>query len=246
MKRLIIALAAAVILGAAQLGYALIALEEPLWYGSTPPQNVRFDVAIYYMYASMIVGGQVPYRDFTLEYPPLALPFFLLPRFFTSSPGQYEKVFVLEMFAANAVTIGLVAHRLSGQDVRGAVVRRLVWYTLALLSLCPMAACRFDLLVTAWMFAAAFTLSANRPVIGGVLAGTGVLLKIVPGVVLLPSLAEARTDRKRFRRRALAGFIAALALGTGLWLLTGGASVACRCNIKSTEVSRLSRPTRVH
>src|ERR1017187_5316375 len=140
MKRLLIASAVAVILGASQLGYALLALEIPLFYGSTPPQHVRFDVAIYFGYASRIVDGQVPYRDFTLEYPPLALPFFLLPRFFTSNPFRYEKAFVLEMFAANALTIGLVAHRLSGQNVRGVVGRRLAWYTLALFSLCPMAA----------------------------------------------------------------------------------------------------------
>ncbi len=226
MKRLLMASAVAVILGASQLGYALVALEIPLLYGSTPPQHVRFDVTIYYSYASRIVDGQIPYRDFTLEYPPLALPFFLLPRFFTSDQFRYETAFVLEMFAANALTIGLVAHRLSGLNVRGLTGRRLAWYTLTLFALCPMAALRYDLLVMAWMFAAAFTLSANRPAIGGILSGAGLLLKIVPGVVILPALAEKRTDQKRFRRRALAGFAAALALGMGLWLVMGGAKSA--------------------
>ena len=37
------------------------------------------DTPVYVQYASAMVNGEVPYRDFRLEYPPGALPMFVLP-----------------------------------------------------------------------------------------------------------------------------------------------------------------------
>ena len=37
------------------------------------------DTPVYERYGSAIDSGQVPYRDFALEYPPGALPVFVLP-----------------------------------------------------------------------------------------------------------------------------------------------------------------------
>ena len=37
------------------------------------------DTPLYQRYGENVVGGQVPYRDFALEYPPGALPVFILP-----------------------------------------------------------------------------------------------------------------------------------------------------------------------
>ena len=37
------------------------------------------DTPIYQRYGDAIANGQVPYRDFQLEYPPAALPVFALP-----------------------------------------------------------------------------------------------------------------------------------------------------------------------
>jgi hypothetical protein len=39
---------------------------------------------LYLNFASKVFEGQMPYRDFSLEYPPLALIFFIIPRLFTS------------------------------------------------------------------------------------------------------------------------------------------------------------------
>jgi hypothetical protein len=36
------------------------------------------DIPIYEQYGNAIVDGRVPYRDFEVEYPPLALPVFAL------------------------------------------------------------------------------------------------------------------------------------------------------------------------
>ena len=42
--------------------------------------DVRFsDVPLFRRYGEEMAAGDVPYRDFALEYPPAALPFFVLP-----------------------------------------------------------------------------------------------------------------------------------------------------------------------
>src|SRR6185312_4749443 len=37
----------------------------------------RDDTDIYFRYATMMLEGKLPYRDYRVEYPPLALPLFL-------------------------------------------------------------------------------------------------------------------------------------------------------------------------
>ncbi len=40
-------------------------------------------IGVFYKYASLMRAGHVPYRDFLIEYPPLAAPVFWLPRLVT-------------------------------------------------------------------------------------------------------------------------------------------------------------------
>jgi len=65
------------------------------------------DVGLYYYYAENTLEGNIPFRDFTPEYPPLALPFMIAPALFTSEPVGYEILFALEMtlFAVATSTI---------------------------------------------------------------------------------------------------------------------------------------------
>src|SRR4051812_34943121 len=55
------------------------------------------DVRLYYDIASKVLSGLVPYRDFRLEYPVLALPFFLLPRLFTADVATFQSYYQLEV-----------------------------------------------------------------------------------------------------------------------------------------------------
>ena len=59
---------------------ALIVTSIPFFYGTVGRHNVLDDVDIYYNYASRTIQGQIPYRDFPVEYPIFALPIFLIPR----------------------------------------------------------------------------------------------------------------------------------------------------------------------
>ena len=56
--------------------------------------DVRFsDVPLYRSYGERMGGGQVPYRDIPIEYPPAALPFFALPALLSSSLAEFRLVF---------------------------------------------------------------------------------------------------------------------------------------------------------
>jgi hypothetical protein len=194
----------------------------PVSYGTVGAERMFDDVHVYYTYATRTVRGEVPYRDFPVEYPVLALPFFVAPRLLATEFDRYKVMFALEMLTANAFALGLIA-LWSGRDGTYHVVAgRLAWLTLAFAVLCPLALCRFDLLAMSWTFAAAVVWHSRRPLLGGILAGSGILLKLVPGVVAVPGLMSSRTGRLR----ALGGLVVSASLGATSWFLLGGQAVS--------------------
>src|SRR5687767_10089820 len=63
------------------------------------------DLRVYIDSSRRVDEGQMPYRDFTIEYPPLALVPFTLPRAFATRPvataEQYRTRFILVMAACS-------------------------------------------------------------------------------------------------------------------------------------------------
>ena len=51
--------------------------------------DVRNDVYLYFEYATNIFNGQMPFKDFTFEYPPFMIPFIIIPSIFTSDLQTY-------------------------------------------------------------------------------------------------------------------------------------------------------------
>lgn len=90
------------------------------------------------------------YRDFTVEYPIFAFPFFLLPRVFATTELAYAGVFVLEMLAVNACLMWSVFRAVESRNGAEQAGRALNWYVLCVSALAPMALGRFDL-VPAWL-----------------------------------------------------------------------------------------------
>lgn len=211
--------------GTLHAAIALSVASWPLAYGTVGEQAMVDDVQIYFRYASQIVEGQVPYHDFRVEYPLLALPFFVLPRLLTARFATYQTLFAIELLLANGLTLYLLARTLSRRLTTAGLVGRLVWYTLDFAILCPMTVCRFDLLVMAWTFAAAVAWSSGRAGLGGVLAGSGAHLKIVPGVIAAVGLATPDDARVGARRRGLIGLVATLAIGLAIMVGLGGRNV---------------------
>jgi glycosyl transferase family 87 len=173
------------------------------------------DVPVYQSYGDAISRGEVPYRDFGLEYPPGALPVFALPSLGnTDDFGAYRRAFELEMWVCGA--IALVALGLALKAL-GAGAGRL-WAALAFTALAPLALgsvvrARFDLWPVALTLLALAALLRGRRAVGGAVLGLAFAAKLWPGV-LLP-LAVAYAWRRHGRRAGLAvaaSFVVAAAL----------------------------------
>jgi len=166
--------------------------------------DTQWDTTEYAKYArNIVLRGLVPYRDFSVEYPPLALPVFVLPRLLGGSRfSGYMEVFGLMMAVCGVISAGLAALVLAAQRVS---TRQLVC-GVALLALSPLLLgavlwSRYDLFPTMLTVAAlaAIYFGWNRS--GFVLLALGTAAKAFP-VVAVP-IATVYLWRRYGRREAL-------------------------------------------
>jgi uncharacterized membrane protein len=149
------------------------------------------DTPVYQNYGEQMAHGAVPYRDFTPEYPPLALPIFVLPALVTSGADSYRAVFEAEMALCGALLVVAVA----------AAGGSLPFVALFPLALGTVVLTRFDLWPALLTAAALAALLRGRDRLGAGVLGAATAAKLYPGV-LLP-LAVAWIWRRRGRRDAL-------------------------------------------
>jgi hypothetical protein len=196
--------------GAAAFATALLvvvflAVFTHLWYG------VHFisDVPVYEQYAANMASGLLPYRDFPVEYPPLAIPLFWLP-WYHGSLGTYTTWFAVEMFALTA---------LSGIIVCAAAARlwphgRLPYAAAALVAATAAATGaiienRYDAAVALVVAALLLFLVKRRYVAAAVTIGFGFALKLTP-IALLPLVLILIGRQKRSIRATIACGVVAL------------------------------------
>jgi uncharacterized membrane protein len=164
------------------------------------------DVGRYHEFAERILDGELPYRDFYMEYPPGAVPTFLVPK---ALGGDYNLSFKLTVAAAG---LGVVA-ALVATLVRLRADRRRWGVALGMLAVTPVALGavvlnRYDLWPTLLVSLALLALLAARPRLGFGLLAAGCAVKIYPAVVL--PVAAVHILRTR-GPRALAGAVAVFA-----------------------------------
>jgi uncharacterized membrane protein len=140
------------------------------WYG----RGQIVDYGVYQHYGDAIEGGAVPYRDFRLEYPPAALPVFVLPSLL--SRFNYQHMFQLEM-ALCLVAIVLAVFLLAGPAAA-------LLAGLAPLALGSVVLSRFDLWPAALVAWGLVTLLSRRFTLSAVLLGTAVAAKLWPAVLV--------------------------------------------------------------
>jgi hypothetical protein len=175
------------------------------------------DTPVYQHYGNEIAHGHVPYRDFSLEYPPGALPMFALPGLVSHGgrdqdvkPG-FRRTFETLMWMCGA--LALIAMALTLRVVGGALWWPLLFAALAPLALGTVILSRFDLWPAALAAGGIAAVVSRRFRLGHVLLGIGAAAKFYPGV-LLP-LAVAYTWKLRGRREALV----CLAFAVGVFAL---------------------------
>ncbi|HEX9374031.1 MAG TPA: glycosyltransferase 87 family protein [Roseiflexaceae bacterium] len=177
-------------------------------------QRHTMDMGLYYEYSLRLMQGQMPYRDFAMEYPPLALLPFTLPRLAALGRALdfsgYVRLFLLQ----NAIYSTLVALTIVQilREWRPAPLAgpALALYALLVAVSAPLLPWRYDLFPALLTALALLCLLRGRPAWAGFWLGCGVAAKLYP-IVLLPIFGAyylAGRDRRALARLALGGAIA--------------------------------------
>jgi uncharacterized membrane protein len=154
---------------------------------------------LFYSDAAKVLAGQVPYRDFALEYPPLALAFFTLPRLNGASFADYYIGWQIQVVICDLVVLLLLDAIARRSNQRAAIV--LGGYTLMVLAIGPIVFQQYDLFPAAMTLAAIYAFQRGRTTAGWIALTAGVLTKVYP--LLLFPLFAAPAWRARDRRAVL-------------------------------------------
>jgi 8-oxo-dGTP pyrophosphatase MutT (NUDIX family) len=199
------------VLLAAALGIAIFISSWAALHQGWFARNQIIDTPVYEKYGNLMAQGEVPYRDFAVEYPPGALPVFVLPALgHVGDSGRFRRSFETLMAVCGSLLMIGVALSLGAL---GASPRRL-WGGVVLAGVSPLLVgsvilTRFDLYPAAIAVCALAALLRGRLRVGHALLGLAIVTKIWPGV-LLP-ITVAHVWRTRGRREALACLATAVA-----------------------------------
>ena len=149
------------------------------------------DWPTYQSYGSAIVDHHlVPYRDFAVEYPPGALPVFVVPAFFDNYAGALEWVIA----ACGVATVGVLAFVRREAALYAAFTPLLVGSLIL---------SRYDVWPALLIVAALAALLSGRDGVGWAFLGAAVAAKLWPLVIVPPALLWSA--RRGHARSALAG-----------------------------------------
>jgi uncharacterized membrane protein len=140
-------------------------------------------IGIYFDYASNVLGGNLPYRDFILEYPPFALFFFILPRLFTSNLGIYTVAFQMEVFLFDLLGLYMI-YRIAQYQGKSPW-KMLTVYTVAILAIGPFIAETYDIFPAIIVLLALYYFWMGKHKTSWGILAVGALTKIYP-VTLAP------------------------------------------------------------
>ncbi len=169
------------------------------------------DTSLFRLWSDRMLDGKIPYRDFSLEYPPGALPAFVIPGLL---PGDYGFWFKAFQALCGAVAVGAVAYAGETLGLRGTRLWLAVGFAaLAPLALGPLALIRFDLWPTALATVGLAAILRGRNGFGFGALALGTAAKLFPFVLVpLGLLYVLRHEGRSATRRALVWFVAVLAV----------------------------------
>jgi Glycosyltransferase family 87 len=177
------------------------------------------DLSIYREAGEALLRGEIPYRDFFIEYPPGSYPAFVPPALFSNDKVGYISLFSSEM--ALALVAALVLTAVAARRIGGswAWILPTATFTAAAIMLYPVAVTRYDALVALTLAIAVFctTLGGRYLFVAYASLGLGAAAKLVPALATLTLAAFWRGTA-----RGYAVFFGVLALFFGPALLLGG------------------------
>ena len=187
---------------AAALAAALFLVSWGLLHTAWYDDGEIVDIPVYERYGNEIESGAVPYRDVRPEYPPGALPAFVLPALLSDDQGGFREVFEWLMAVCGVAMVLLAAVALAGlRASRGRTAAALALVVGFPLLLGSVVLTRFDLYPAALVAGALAAFVHRRDRLGFGVLGAAVVVKLYPAV-LVP-LAATYVWRRRGRREAL-------------------------------------------
>jgi hypothetical protein len=206
-------------------GLAAAALSFGLWFAIRAPNDSGRDLPIYEEDATIVLQGHLPYRDVSIEYPPAALPMFLLPEFMFgdardahwSPPNdhglRYHRAFdSLIILLTGAMVVFTALSMAALRRSREATLVALVVVASAPVLIGHVFVERFDPWPAALTAAALAAASRGHHRLGGAALGVGFAAKVYPAL-LVPVLVIV-AGRQRGSREAIA--TAASAVGAAI------------------------------
>jgi hypothetical protein len=176
--------------------------------------------------AQAIKGGDLPYRDQQIEYPPLSVPILIAPIYVDDSTQGFVDGFMWEMLAFDLAMIILIAFALPGDAKRvlsalgiytvGVVILSDVVLDNSLIDIGPLILTRFDLVPAFLVLAAVLARDRGKSATWSLLLSLGVAVKAFP-LFLYPALLRGE---RNLRRVAIAGAIPLLLCAAAI-LVTG-------------------------
>lgn len=154
-------------------------------------------IGIYFDYASRVMDGSLPYRDFTLEYPPFALFFFILPRLFTSSLAVYAIAFQVEVFLFDLLGLYLI-YRIA-QSQGKALWKMLTVYTVAILAIGPIIAQSYDIFPAIIVLLSLYCFWTGKHKTSWGILALGAMTKIYP-IAIAPLFLAYYVRNRQYKR----------------------------------------------
>ena len=168
------------------------------------------DLKTYRRVGEAIAAGEVPYRDFFIEYPPGSLPFFVPPALFSESKPAYITFFTSEM--ALLLVAALVLTALSARSLGRAWPLPAVTFAAGAVLMYPVAVSRYDAVVALTLAAAVALAVRGRGrawtiLLAWAFLGLGAAAKLIPALAAPPlALLSDRHDRRRVAALGAAAF----------------------------------------
>jgi hypothetical protein len=202
-------------------GLLAVVVSFGFWISIRPPNDSGLDLPIYEEDATIMLAGHLPYRDMAIEYPPGALPMFLLPAFMFgdardahwSPPNDHGRRYHR---AFDSLIVLLTAAMVAFTALSVAALRRSTRESVVAISVVASAPLlighvfveRFDALPAALTAAALAAALRGHHRLGGAALGLGFGVKVYP-VLLVPVLVIVAA-RHRGLREGLATAAAAV------------------------------------
>jgi uncharacterized membrane protein len=154
---------------------------------------------LYFDYASKVMHGSLPYRDFSFEYPPFSLLFFILPRLLASTWLPFSVFYQIEVVIVDL--LGLFLVNLIARRLGKAPWTLMTVYTLCILAIGPITGQQFDIFPAVMTLAAIYFFWLGRHQTSWVLLALGTLTKIYP-LAIAPILLLIYLKNRQYKQLA--------------------------------------------